>query len=202
VTLREFADMFALLAVQLRQTDADEAVIRGYYEGLQDLEPELLKAAADRLARAAEWFPKTSDWRTTAEAIRRERIDAQRAHLRRASQPVCCICNDAGWQPIDVVENGRSVRRVTPCACRAQRQHELLGHVPLPALPPAAEAPDSTAFEKLRTMVAFARMPMPRARRSSVVTSDFEKAAETDPVLAAELFRRKRRAQFAGGEGA
>lgn len=41
--------MFALLAVQLRQTDADEALIRGYYEGLRDLEPELLKAAADRL---------------------------------------------------------------------------------------------------------------------------------------------------------
>lgn len=126
MTLREFADMFALLAVQLRQTDADEALIRGYYEGLQDLEPELLKAAADRLSRAAEWFPKTSDWRTAAEAIRRERIDAQRAHLRKAPRPVCCVCDDTGWQPADVVENGRALRRVTPCACRALRRHELL----------------------------------------------------------------------------
>jgi hypothetical protein len=73
VTLPAFAEIFALLAVQLRQTDADEALIRGHHEGLQDLEPELLKAAAARLARTAEWFPKTSEWRAAAEAIRRER---------------------------------------------------------------------------------------------------------------------------------
>jgi hypothetical protein len=49
-------------------------------------------------------------------------------------------------------------------------------------------------------MVVFAAKPMPRARRSSVVTADFEKAAETDPVLAAELARRKRPALLADGE--
>jgi hypothetical protein len=47
LTVPEFADMFALLAVQLRQTDADEAVIRGYYDGLHDVDPEFLKAAAE-----------------------------------------------------------------------------------------------------------------------------------------------------------
>jgi hypothetical protein len=32
VNVPEFTNIFALLAVQLRQTDSDEAVIRGYYE--------------------------------------------------------------------------------------------------------------------------------------------------------------------------
>jgi hypothetical protein len=153
VTLPEFADIFALLAVQLRHTDADEAVIRGYYAGLHDLEPELLKAAAERLARQAEWFPKTSQWRAAAEAIRRERLDAQRAHLRKASRPLCRVCDDTGWASVDVVENGPSVRRVTPCACREERRLEILGHVPLPTLPPTKEAPDPEAFENLRALV-------------------------------------------------
>jgi hypothetical protein len=131
-----------LLAVQLRQTDADEAVIRSYYKALQDIEPELLKPAADRLSRTAKWFPKTSEWRAAAEGIRRERIDAQREHLRKAARPLCRVCDDTGWESIDVMEHGQSVRRVTPCPCRAQRRRELLGHAPLPALPAQAGRPD------------------------------------------------------------
>jgi hypothetical protein len=153
VTLRAFAEIFALLAVQLRQTDADESLIRGYYEGLQDLEPELVKVAAERLARTAEWFPKTSEWRAVAEAIRRERIDAQREHLRRAPQPLCSVCDDTGWESIKVAGSGQSVRRVRPCTCREQRRRERLGHVPLPAPPPATGPPDREAFEKVRAMV-------------------------------------------------
>jgi hypothetical protein len=153
MTLPEFADIFALLAVQLRQTDADEAVIRGYYAGLRDLEPELLKAAAERLARQAEWFPKTSQWRAAAEAIRRERLDVQRAHLRKAPRPLCRVCDDTGWESVDLVEKGQSVRRVTPCACREQRRREILGHVPLPALLPAMEPPNPEAIENLRALV-------------------------------------------------
>jgi hypothetical protein len=153
VTLRAFAEIFALLAVQLRQTDADEAVIRGYYEGLRDLEPELLKAAAERLARTAAWFPKTSEWRAVSEAIRCERIEAQREHLRRAPRPLCSVCDDTGWESVHGIERGQSVRRMAPCACREQRRQERLGHVPLPALPPATEAPDLEALEKVRAMV-------------------------------------------------
>jgi thiamine pyrophosphate-dependent acetolactate synthase large subunit-like protein len=147
LTLSEFADMFALLAVQLRQIDADEAVIRSYYEALRELEPEFLKAAARRLSLQAEWFPKTSEWRAAAEAIRRERIEAQRRHLRRASRPLCRVCDDTGWESVDVVERGRSIRRVTPCACREQRRRELLGHAPPPALPPAIKRPDREAAQ-------------------------------------------------------
>ena len=148
MTLPEFADMFALLAVQIRQVDADEAVIRGYYEALQSLEPEFLRAAADRLSLSSEWFPKTSEWRAAAETIRRERIDALQEHLRRAPRPLCRVCDDTGWESIDLLEHERPVRRVTPCACRAQRRRELLGHAPLPALPPAIGRPDRAAIEK------------------------------------------------------
>src|ERR1700681_2328987 len=103
----EFANIFALLAVQLRQIDADGTLMRGYYEGLRDLEPELLKAAAERLSRTAKWFPKTSEWRAAVEAIRRQRIEAQREHLRKAPRPLCSLCDDTGWESVDVVENGR-----------------------------------------------------------------------------------------------
>jgi hypothetical protein len=152
VNVPEFANIFALLAVQLRQTDSDEAVIRGYYEGLQDLEPELLKAAAARLSRTAEWFPKTSEWRAAAEAIRRERLEAQRELLRKAPRPLCSVCDDTSWESVDVVEKGRPLRCVRPCTCRAQRRQELLGHVPLPALPPSTESFDPESFEKLRAL--------------------------------------------------
>jgi hypothetical protein len=146
VTLSEFADLFALLAVQLRQIDADEVVIRGYYEVLHDVEPEFLKAAAGRLSRTAEWFPKTSEWRAAAEAIRHERINAQREHLRKAPQSLCDLCEDTGWQSVNVVERGQSVRRVTACTCRTQRRHELLrAGGTMPALPPAIERPDRKA---------------------------------------------------------
>jgi hypothetical protein len=153
MTLSEFGEIFVLLAVQLRQTDADEAVIRGYHDGLQDLEPELVKAAAEQLSRQAEWFPKTSEWRAAAEAIRRERINTQREQLRKAPQPLCRVCDDTGWESVDVVRRGRSVRYVTPCSCRAQRRHEILGQVRLPVLYPATEPPDPEAVARGRAVV-------------------------------------------------
>jgi hypothetical protein len=112
------------------------------YDGLQDREPELLKAGAERLARTAEWFPKTSEWRAAAETIRRERIEAQQEYLRWAPRPLYRVCDDTGWESAIVIERGQSVRRVAPCPCREQRRRERLGRVPMPALPPATEAPD------------------------------------------------------------
>jgi hypothetical protein len=142
-----------MLAVQLRYADADEAVIRAYYEGLQDLEPELLRAAAERLSRTAQWFPKTSEWRAAVDAIRHERLDAQRTYLRKAPRPLCGVCDDTGWASVDAGGQGQSVRRVTPCACRAQRRLEFLGHVPLPAHIPVTEPSDREASEIARMLV-------------------------------------------------
>jgi hypothetical protein len=134
MTLPEFTNVFAVLAVQLRQTDADEPTIRGYFESLKDLELELISAAAEQLARASLWFPKTSEWRAAVEKIRTERIEQQRAWLRTAPRPLCATCDDTGWEALAIVEHGQPVRRVAPCRCRAERRAELMGQVPMPRL--------------------------------------------------------------------
>lgn len=137
MTLHEFSEVFALLAVQLRATDADEATIRGYYHALQDLEIELVSEAARRLAQSAEWFPKTSEWRMAVERVWAERVQQQRALLRNASEPLCAACDDTGWARRSSVEKGQPVTRAQRCACADQRYAELLGRVPMPRLLPA-----------------------------------------------------------------
>jgi hypothetical protein len=136
MTLREFANIFAQLAIQLRQTDADEATIRGYFEALKDLELEFLVMAAERLAKESDWFPKTSEWRAMAAKVEAERLDAQRTLLRKLQSPACGGCSDTGWMYDD---DGR----VKPCDCRKLRRLELLGRRPWPALPESVSASDS-----------------------------------------------------------
>ncbi len=137
MTLDQFSDVFALLAVQLRATDADEATIRGYYQALKDLEIELVAEAARRLSQSAEWFPKTSDWRLEVERIWAERVQQQRA-LMRQSTPLCARCDDTGWVRSTGVRKGRAETHVRRCACAEQRYDELLGRAPMPPLLPAA----------------------------------------------------------------
>lgn len=147
MTLEQFADIFALLAVQLRQTDADEVTIRAYFKALQDIEPELLAMAATRLADTAEWFPKTSEWREAAARIERERTDELAARLRKLPKPLCSACDDTGW--------ARVGEGVSKCDCRTLRRLEVLGRRPMPALPEGeSPAPDLTQIDLVRAMVA------------------------------------------------
>lgn len=136
MTLQRFSEIFALLAVQLRQTDADEATIRAYFETLKDIEPEYLAMAATEMARTSEWFPKTSEWRQAASRVKRERIDHQRALLKGLAQPLCVACSDTGWA---LDERERAYR----CDCQKLRQLELLGRRPWPKLIAAAVQPNS-----------------------------------------------------------
>lgn len=131
MTLGQFAEMFTLLAVQLRATDADEATIRGYYDALKDIEPEFLAMAAKEMARTAEWFPKTSEWRTKAAHIAQARRDEQAAMLRRLSSPLCVACADTGWA-LDAQD------RAYRCDCQDLRHLEVLGRRPWPKLLPAS----------------------------------------------------------------
>jgi len=131
MTLPEFAQVFAKLAIQLRQTDADEATIRGYFESLKDLDIELVAMAAEQLARTAEWFPKTSEWRDAVVCVERSRVEAQRAVLRNLKEPLCAGCFDTGWA---LTENGRAKR----CDCVRLRRLEILGRQPFPELPEAS----------------------------------------------------------------
>lgn len=142
MTLSEFSEVFALLAKQLRQTDADEADIRAYYTALRDLELEFLQMAAKRLAAVGEWFPKTSEWRKAARDIERERTDALRAQLRRLPAPMCVACDDTGWAAIGAVDEPRRVRT---CHCQKLRRLEILGRRPWPQLPDAPSEPGQAA---------------------------------------------------------
>jgi hypothetical protein len=69
VTLQEFSQIFALLAVQLGDTQADEIKIRAFHKALEDLDVELVAMAAQRLGRSAlnadgeAWMPKAPEWR-------------------------------------------------------------------------------------------------------------------------------------------
>lgn len=135
MTLQEYAPMFALLAVQLRATDADEPTVRAYFRALEDLEPEFVGEAARILARRVDedgksWFPKSAEWRAAAMKVEADRIEAQRALLRKLPVPLCLACDDTGWESC-----GDGVR---PCACRSVRRAEVLGRRPWPALPEAS----------------------------------------------------------------
>lgn len=139
MTWAEFSQVFAVLAMQLRATDADEAMGRSYFKALGDLDLELVAMAADVIARRGgaqegdnrHWFPKTSEWRAAVEKIEIDRTDALRARLRKLPTPLCFDCDDTGFA-LNATTN-----RVTPCACRKLRRLEILGRRPMPALPEA-----------------------------------------------------------------
>ncbi len=101
MTLTQFTEIFALLAVQLRFNDADEATIRGYFKALSDIEPELVAMAAERFALGASiqdgvvWFPKAPEWRAMAAKVEKDRRDELEVILRKrrfAGEELCRAC--------------------------------------------------------------------------------------------------------------
>lgn len=134
MTWEDFADVFALLALQLQATHADEAMGRAYHAALQDIEPELVKMAADRLGRHAlnaqgeAWFPKAPEWRAMARKVEQDRADLQRAILRNLPGRLCLACDDTGWS------RNPETNRVSRCDCVDLRRLEVLGRRPMPAL--------------------------------------------------------------------
>ncbi len=153
MTLPEFSEVFALLAVQLRATDVDEATIRGYYEALNDLELEMVQMSARTMAVSCAWFPKTSEWRDAAGKVERDRLIAQRALLRKLPTPLCRACQDTSWE-----HAGDGVK---PCSCRHLRRMEVLGRLPWPSLPeaPAVDETLRPVPELVRALVASKEMP-------------------------------------------
>lgn len=141
MTLPEFTDIFVKLAIQLSDHGADEPKIRAYFDALKDLEPEYVAMAAKEMAQSGgssdvdnrHWFPKSSEWRSTAIRIQRTRIADLQAALKRLPQPLCAACSDTGWEPV-----GEGVQR---CSCASLRRLEALGRRPMPELPPASPGP-------------------------------------------------------------
>ena len=122
-----FVQAFNRLAVALREKEPDVVMLRVYFAALMPHEIEFVVAAADRLAADAPWFPKVSEWRAVAATIEAERIDAQRALLRKLPAPLCAECSDTGW-------TRDADDRVSRCECRQLRRLEVLGRRPWPAL--------------------------------------------------------------------
>lgn len=129
MTLKEFADVFGVLAVQMRFTDADIVTIRSYFEPLKDLEVEFVRAAADEFAKAGgEWFPKTPEWRAAALKVETDRTEELRGILRKRTEPLCLACGDTTW------ERDEATNAVKRCDCAKLRRLEVLGRRPMPAV--------------------------------------------------------------------
>lgn len=149
MTLGQFSEVFALLAVQLRATDVDEATIRGYYAALKDLDLELVAMAAQRMGQQGgavegdnrHWFPKTSEWRVLTGKIEGERTEALRAVLRKLPLPLCRACEDTGWiQASKIGDQHSNNARWKHCDCRTLRRLEVLGRRPMPQLTDGSQA--------------------------------------------------------------
>jgi len=124
-----FAVALNRLCIALREKDPDAVQMRVYFEALQDLEIEFVSEAGRRLEKtSAKFFPKPAEWRLEAGKVERERIEAQRAVLRKLLTPLCAACEDTGW-------DRTQEDRVVPCDCRSLRRLELLGRRPMPQLP-------------------------------------------------------------------
>lgn len=181
MTLTEFAHVFAPLAIQLRQTDADEATIRFYFEALKDLDVEFVAMAAVRHAKESDWFPKTSEWRAMAATIEAERREAQRALLKKLRSPLCGACDDTGWAR-DAVD------RVSRCDCQTLRRLEVLGRRPWPSVSEsrllgterdAAVDPEDTAALMVQIEQRTGLTVKPRAIPTTTPAADQLKALKT-----------------------
>lgn len=129
-TLSELASVLGKLALQLRVNDVDEATAMAYWEALQDLPLEAIRAAQETLARepGRRWLPTTGEWREQA-------LVARRGHVERALPPgrsepwrdECGECRDTGWVMGLTCDGGGRCGRTKPhrahdytcpCACR------------------------------------------------------------------------------------
>jgi hypothetical protein len=132
----EFLQAIGRLCVALREKEPDVVQMRVYFDALRLLEIELVMAAAERLM-LEKWFPKVSEWLETAIRIENERIEQQRAILRKLPSPLCLACDDTGWA--DTGDN-----RVKRCDCQRVRRLEILGRRPMPELPASTEQTEPT----------------------------------------------------------
>lgn len=132
-----FAQSMAALCVAFGK-ESDAALFKVYAKALKDLEIEFLERAAMKIAQESKFFPKPSEWREAAEWIRKARLDDQklrmRMRVRAGLPPLCSACNDVRW-----VACGDPHRRFRACDCVKLRWLEVLGRMPMPALPPGPE---------------------------------------------------------------
>ncbi len=134
MTIEEFSPVFAVLGLQLRiattNPQQSNREVRAYFAVLKDLDFELVAMAAQELAKTAEWFPKSSEWREATKSIEKRRsfeLSDTLRQLHRRGIELCAACGDTGWS-----RNERDC--VSKCECQKMRRLEIIGRRPLPAL--------------------------------------------------------------------
>lgn len=150
MTEREFGNVFATLAIQLRWMDADVVAVKSYYEALKDLPLEAVQASAAEIARTGyldekgehrtRFFPTSADWRTVAQKatvdVFRKALPAVRDEPWRVE---CEACDDTGWELFECTGDAFCGRqkthaahtfvRVCPCrpTNRTYQRHQKFG---------------------------------------------------------------------------
>lgn len=95
-----FAQAFNRLAVATRLPthEADAAMQQVYWTGLVDLPLASVSAAAEALAKGAQWFPKVAEWRDAAYQQQVAELVALPAGREREWTHECATCEDTGWE--------------------------------------------------------------------------------------------------------
>lgn len=145
-----FVQVFNRLAVACRlpAKEADAAMQRIYFQGLEEFSLDVVSAAGDELAKTAQWFPKVAEWRDASKVQHIASVKALPDGRDREWQEECVACSDTGWEerrcyPGTRQNCGRKKcqqeraehRYSSPCVCRAtnrtyQRHHTLKDRVP------------------------------------------------------------------------
>lgn len=186
MTYADFVDVFSMLAMQLRATDADEAMGKAYFAALIDLDLELVQMAAlvfsRELGRNDGWFPKAPEWRVQVAKITAERTEELRSRLRSRPAPLCRACEDTSWAP--------HATGVIRCDCQELRRLEIIGRRPMPERVIGAIPERPHALAELTAMIRPKAMPTPRPtdtlRQIAAWRSD-PTLDRDDPIIAAEL---------------
>ena len=115
------------VAVRLPADQADAAMQRIYWDGLEPYPIEAVEDASHTLATQAAWFPKLAEWIEVASKAQNARVLKHALpDPGRGWNSECGTCDDTGWEPLTCA-GGRQCGRtkehaahsyVVPCPCR------------------------------------------------------------------------------------
>lgn len=115
------------VAVRLPADQADAAMQKVYWDGLEPYPIEAVESAADSLAKNAVWFPKLAEWRDVAGAAQSQHaISRALPSATRGWMSECGTCDDTGWEALTCAGSRQCGREkehsghsyAVPCACR------------------------------------------------------------------------------------
>lgn len=115
------------VAVRLPAEQADTAMQKVYWDGLEPFPIDAVESAATSIAKAAVWFPKLAEWRDAAGAAQNVQAMARALpSVGREWHAECATCHDTGWEPLSCAGTRQCGREKThqehqyavACACR------------------------------------------------------------------------------------